>query len=41
VRARLGFDPDEMEGGHLNMLSRPVELAERLDAYARAEGLTP
>jgi pimeloyl-ACP methyl ester carboxylesterase len=41
VRGRLGFDPDEMEGGHLNMLSRPVELAERLDAYARAEGLTP
>jgi pimeloyl-ACP methyl ester carboxylesterase len=40
VRERLGFEPDEMEGGHLNMLSRPVELAERLDAYARDAGLT-
>ena len=41
VRARLGFDPDEMDGGHLTALSRPVELAERLDAYARDAGLTP
>ncbi len=41
VRERLGFDPDEMDGGHLTALSRPVELAERLDAYARDAGLTP
>jgi hypothetical protein len=41
VRDRLGFDPDEMDGGHLTALSRPVELAERLDAYARDAGLTP
>ncbi|MFB9905696.1 alpha/beta fold hydrolase [Allokutzneria oryzae] len=33
VRARLGFDPDEMGGGHYIQLSRPVELAERLAAY--------
>ena len=33
VRERLGFAPDEMPGGHLVALSRPGELAERLDAY--------
>src|SRR4051794_15705863 len=33
VRERLGFDPDEMDGGHLVALSRPRELAERLHAY--------
>jgi pimeloyl-ACP methyl ester carboxylesterase len=36
VGERLGMVPDEMDGGHLVALSRPVELAERLDAYARA-----
>jgi pimeloyl-ACP methyl ester carboxylesterase len=36
VRERLGIDPDEMDGGHAVMLSRPRELAERLEAY-RAE----
>jgi pimeloyl-ACP methyl ester carboxylesterase len=41
VRDRLGFEPDEMDGGHLTALSRPVELAERLDAYACDVGLTP
>jgi pimeloyl-ACP methyl ester carboxylesterase len=41
VRDRLGFEPDEMDGGHLTALSRPTELAERLDAYARDAGLTP
>jgi pimeloyl-ACP methyl ester carboxylesterase len=41
VRARLGIEPDEMDGGHLTALSRPVELAERLDAYAREAGVTP
>lgn len=30
---RLGITPDEMPGGHLVALSRPVELARRLDAY--------
>jgi pimeloyl-ACP methyl ester carboxylesterase len=33
VRERLGVTPDEMESGHLPALSRPKELAERLDAY--------
>ena len=33
VRGRLGFDPDEIESGHCPALSRPRELAERLDAY--------
>jgi hypothetical protein len=30
VRERLGITPDEMGGGHLPALARPVELAERL-----------
>ena len=30
---RLGFVPDEIEAGHCVALSRPSELAERLDAY--------
>jgi pimeloyl-ACP methyl ester carboxylesterase len=33
VRERLGFTPDEMDGGHLVALSRPEELVERLEAY--------
>ena len=33
VRERLGFAPDEIEAGHCVALSRPKELAERLDAY--------
>jgi pimeloyl-ACP methyl ester carboxylesterase len=33
VRERLGFVPDEIEAGHCVALSRPNELAERLDAY--------
>jgi hypothetical protein len=36
VRDRLGFEPDEMDGSHCVALSRPRELAERLEAY-RAE----
>jgi pimeloyl-ACP methyl ester carboxylesterase len=36
VRDRLGIDPDEIEGGHCPALSRPGELAARLEAY-RAE----
>jgi pimeloyl-ACP methyl ester carboxylesterase len=31
---RLGITPDEMDGGHLPALARPVELAARLSAYA-------
>lgn len=33
VRERLGITPDEIGGGHLPALSRPRELAERLEAY--------
>jgi pimeloyl-ACP methyl ester carboxylesterase len=33
VRGRLGFAPDEIDGGHCVALSRPKELAERLDGY--------
>ncbi|MDX6233173.1 MAG: hypothetical protein QOH68_2177 [Nocardioidaceae bacterium] len=36
VRERLGFEPDEMDGGHLPALSRPLDLASRLDAYWQA-----
>lgn len=34
VADRLGIEVDEMAGGHLVALSRPAELAARLDAYA-------
>jgi pimeloyl-ACP methyl ester carboxylesterase len=34
VRGRLGIDCDELDGGHMPMLARPAELAERLAAYA-------
>jgi pimeloyl-ACP methyl ester carboxylesterase len=34
ARERLGIDPDEMDGGHYISLSRPLELATRLAAYA-------
>lgn len=30
---RLGIVPDEMDGGHLPALSRPKDLADRLEAY--------
>jgi len=36
VRERLGIAPDEIDGGHYVALSRPRELADRLEAY-RAE----
>jgi pimeloyl-ACP methyl ester carboxylesterase len=36
VHERLGMTPDEIDGGHSPALSRPKELAERLEAY-RAE----
>ena len=35
ARERLGITPDEIDGGHTPALSRPHELADRLDAYAR------
>jgi pimeloyl-ACP methyl ester carboxylesterase len=33
VRERLGFAPDEIDGSHCVALSRPRELADRLEAY--------
>jgi pimeloyl-ACP methyl ester carboxylesterase len=33
VRDRLGITPEEMDSGHLPALSRPKELADRLEAY--------
>jgi pimeloyl-ACP methyl ester carboxylesterase len=33
VQERLGITPDEMGGGHLPMLSRPVELVDRLESF--------
>jgi pimeloyl-ACP methyl ester carboxylesterase len=33
VREWLGIDVDEMPGGHLVALSRPVELVDRLESY--------
>ena len=33
VRERLGIAPDEIDGGHCVALSRPKELADRLEAY--------
>lgn len=40
ARERLGITPDEIEGGHTPALSRPKELAERLQVYAAHEGLS-
>jgi len=39
VRDRLGIVPDEIDGGHYITLSRPQELADRLESY-RAEALS-
>jgi pimeloyl-ACP methyl ester carboxylesterase len=33
VRQRLGITPDEIEGGHTPALSRPKELADRLEGF--------
>jgi hypothetical protein len=41
VRERLGIDLDEVPGGHLVALSRPVELVDRLEALAREAGVGP
>lgn len=40
VRARLGIEPDEIDSGHCPALSRPRELAERLEAYRLEVGLS-
>ena len=34
TRERLGIAPDEIDGGHTPALSRPKQLAERLEAFA-------
>jgi pimeloyl-ACP methyl ester carboxylesterase len=39
ARERLGITPDEIDGGHTPALSRPYELADRLDRYAAEQGL--
>jgi hypothetical protein len=36
VRERLGIVPDEIDGGHCVALSRPRELADRLEGYRAA-----
>jgi alpha-beta hydrolase superfamily lysophospholipase len=41
ARERLGIAPDEIDGGHTPALSRPRELADRLEAYAAQHGLVP
>lgn len=38
VRERLGLEVDEIDGGHTLALSRPAELADRLEAYRRMLG---
>jgi len=39
ARQRLGLEVDEMDGGHLPMLSRPEQLARRLDQVTRSSFL--
>jgi len=39
ARERLGITPDEIDSGHTPALSRPRELADRLEAYAAGVGL--
>jgi pimeloyl-ACP methyl ester carboxylesterase len=39
ARERLGLTPDEIDGGHTPALSRPKELAERLEAFAAQAGV--
>lgn len=41
AQERLGITPDEIEGGHTPALSRPKELADRLEAYAAQAGIDP
>jgi pimeloyl-ACP methyl ester carboxylesterase len=39
VRERLAIEPDEIESGHCPALSRPRELAERLETYRTELGI--
>jgi hypothetical protein len=39
ARQRLNVTPDEIDGGHTPALSRPRELADRLEVYAAEQGL--
>ena len=39
ARERLGITPDEIDGGHTPALSRPHQLAERLEVHAAEQGL--
>ena len=41
VRDRLGITPDEIDSGHTPALSRPGELAERLEAYRADVSASP
>lgn len=41
VRDRLGITPDEIDSGHTPALSRPGELAERLEAYRAEASASP
>jgi len=43
ARERLGIEADEMEGGHMVALSRPTDLAERLELFRQemSEGRLP
>jgi pimeloyl-ACP methyl ester carboxylesterase len=36
VQERLGITPDEIDGGHSPFLSRPKDLADRLEAYLQS-----
>ena len=39
VRARLGIEPDEIDGGHCPALARPGELADRFERYRLELGI--
>lgn len=39
VKERLGFTPDEIDGGHLPALARPEEVVRRLEGYRLEAGL--
>ncbi|MFC3965498.1 alpha/beta fold hydrolase [Nocardia jiangsuensis] len=41
VRERLGIDPDEIDGSHGVMLSRPRELADRVNRYVTSWRASP
>lgn len=41
ARERLGVTPDEIDGGHTPALSRPKELADRLEAYLTGPARPP